>query len=62
MNFEIDDAETVETVEQLISTVRVFRDAVYTDLATSYRVERLRERLTDGSFVYSIRIREAAQP
>ena len=62
MNFEVDDAETVETVEHLISTVRVFRDAVYTDLATSYRVERLRERLTDGSFVYSIRIREAAQP
>jgi hypothetical protein len=55
---EVVSRETVETSFQLMRAIKDMSDGD-TDLATTYVVEQLAELLSDGSYVYSIRIRLA---
>lgn len=55
----IDDSQTVETAFQLREALDSFTDHLYGDLDATYVIERLDERLSDGSIARSIRIRLA---
>jgi hypothetical protein len=55
---EVVSRETVETSFQLMRAIKDMSDGD-TDLATTYVVEQLAEQLSDGAYVYSIRIRLA---
>lgn len=55
----IDDHMTVETARQLRDALDDLTDELYGDLDATYVVERLNERLSDGSVARSIRIRLA---
>jgi len=56
---EIDDRMVVETSHDLAHAIRVFTDAAYEDLDETYVVERVKERLSDGSVKHLLRIRLA---
>ena len=55
----VDDREVVETVSQLRDALNSLTDHLYGDLDATYVVERLKEKLSDGSVARSIRIRLA---
>lgn len=59
IHVHVDESETVETVEQLQSALKSFRDADYSDLTETYVVERIEETMSDRTAKHSIRIREA---